>query len=133
MAYSECLPIRLNPLAERTCFSQVAGLLRPAVRPPTKRYNMKLRSGKGLKAYKARLVKFPRKKGQEWDDDMRSAVQATDPNVLPLPSDKNDTEVRAITAEDKAPVYAKLRVERMNARVAGARKKAKEDAAAEKK
>jgi large subunit ribosomal protein L13e len=86
-----------------------------------------------LKAYKARLVKFPRKKGQEWDDDMRSAVQATDPNVLPLPSDKNDTEVRAITAEDKAPVYAKLRVERMNARVAGARKKAKEDAAAEKK
>ena len=86
-----------------------------------------------LKAYKTRLVKFPRKKGQEWDDDMRSAVQATDPNVLPLPADKNDTEVRAITAEDKAPVYAKLRVERMNARVAGARKKAKEDAAAEKK
>ena len=85
------------------------------------------------KAYKSRLVKFPRKKGQEWDDDMRSAVQATDPNVLPLPADKNSTEVRAITAEDKAPVYAKLRVERMNARVAGARKKAKEDAAAEKK
>ena len=26
----------------------VAGLLRPAVRPPTKRYNMKLRSGKGF-------------------------------------------------------------------------------------
>ena len=24
-----------------------------------------------LKAYKTRLVKFPRKKGQEWDDDMR--------------------------------------------------------------
>ena len=23
MAYSECLPTRLNPLAERTCFSQV--------------------------------------------------------------------------------------------------------------
>ena len=22
MAYSECLPTRLNPLAERTCFSQ---------------------------------------------------------------------------------------------------------------
>ena len=86
-----------------------------------------------LKAYKTRLVKFPRKKGQEWDDDMRSAVQATDPNVLPLPADNSDTEVRAITAEDKAPVYAKLRVERMNARVAGARKKAKEDAAAEKK
>ena len=26
----------------------VAGLLRPAVRPPTKRYDMKLRSGKGF-------------------------------------------------------------------------------------
>jgi hypothetical protein len=24
MVYSECLPTRLNPLAERTCFSQVA-------------------------------------------------------------------------------------------------------------
>jgi hypothetical protein len=24
MAYSECFPTRLNPLAERTCFSQVA-------------------------------------------------------------------------------------------------------------
>ena len=24
MAYSECLPTRVNPLAERTCFSQVA-------------------------------------------------------------------------------------------------------------
>jgi len=24
MAYSECLPTRLNPLAERTCFSQVS-------------------------------------------------------------------------------------------------------------
>ena len=23
MAYAECLPTRLNPLAERTCFSQV--------------------------------------------------------------------------------------------------------------
>ena len=86
-----------------------------------------------LRAYKTRLVKFPHKKGQKWDDAMRSAVQATDPNVLPLPVDKNCTEVRAITAEDKAPVYAKLRVERVNARVAGARKKAKEDAAAEKK
>ena len=28
MAYSECLPTRLNPLAERTCFSQVADLRR---------------------------------------------------------------------------------------------------------
>jgi hypothetical protein len=26
MAYSECLPTRLNPLAERTFFSQVGGL-----------------------------------------------------------------------------------------------------------
>jgi hypothetical protein len=25
MAYAECLPTRLNPLAERTCFSQVGG------------------------------------------------------------------------------------------------------------
>ena len=25
MAYSECVPTRLKPLAERTCFSQVAG------------------------------------------------------------------------------------------------------------
>ena len=64
---------------------------------------------------------------------MTCVARSTDPNVLPLPADKNDTEVRAITAEDKALVYAKLRIERMNARVAGARKKAKEDAAAEKK
>ena len=27
MAYSECLPTRLNPLAERTCFSQVGSAL----------------------------------------------------------------------------------------------------------
>ena len=26
----------------------IAGLLRPAVRPPTKRYNMKLRAGRGF-------------------------------------------------------------------------------------
>merc|ERR1719201_2435406 len=87
----------------------VGGLLRPAVRPPTQRYNMKLRAGKGftlqelkmakigrkealgigiavdfrrrnkcneslqlnvqrLKKYKARLVVFPRKKGEEWTE-----------------------------------------------------------------
>ena len=51
---------------------------------------------------------------------MTCVARSTDPNVLPLPADKNDTEVRAITAEDKALVYAKLRIERMNARVAGA-------------
>ena len=33
MAYSECLPTRLNPLAERTCFSQVPVPLRGAARP----------------------------------------------------------------------------------------------------
>ena len=27
MAYSECLPTRLNSLAERTCFSQVIGCI----------------------------------------------------------------------------------------------------------
>ena len=27
MAYSECLPTRLNPLAERTCFSQMRVLI----------------------------------------------------------------------------------------------------------
>ena len=47
----------------------------------------------------------------------------------PPAADKSDIEVRAITAEDRAPAYLKLRVERMNVRMAGARKKA----AAEKK
>ena len=27
MAYAECLPTRLNPLAERACFSQVPGFI----------------------------------------------------------------------------------------------------------
>ena len=31
MAYSECPPTRLNPLAERTCFSQVGALAQPGV------------------------------------------------------------------------------------------------------
>ena len=38
MACSECLPTRLNPLAERTCFSQVATrLLLPLSRRPLRR------------------------------------------------------------------------------------------------
>ena len=28
MAYSKCLPTRSNPLAERTCFSQVEGTIK---------------------------------------------------------------------------------------------------------
>ena len=34
--------------AEASFPRPVAGLLRPAVRPPTQRYNMKLRAGKGF-------------------------------------------------------------------------------------
>jgi hypothetical protein len=34
MAYSECLPTRLTPLAERTCFSQVGGRHRARPRGP---------------------------------------------------------------------------------------------------
>ena len=36
------------PQAEKTFPRPIAGPLRPAVRPPTQRYNMKLRAGRGF-------------------------------------------------------------------------------------
>ena len=39
MPYSECLPTRLNPLAERTCFPQV-GITSWAIRDPREQHDL---------------------------------------------------------------------------------------------
>ena len=91
-----------------------------------------------LKAYKARLVVFPTKKGAEWTDDMKSAEQLTTPNVLPIKQKQDKLEVRAITDDEKEfRAYAKIRIERANKRQVGPRfvaaRKAAEEAAKKKK
>jgi large subunit ribosomal protein L13e len=84
-----------------------------------------------LKTYKARLVVFPTKKGQEWSEDMKSAVQLETPNVLKITQKKDKLEVRAITEEEKEfRPSAKVRAVRMNKRQVGPRF-VKERAAAE--
>ena len=78
-----------------------------------------------LKAYKARLVVFPTKKGVEWSSDMKAAEQLTTKNVIAIATKEDKQEVRAITAEEKEfSAYAKLRIERANKRQVGNRFKA---------
>jgi len=91
-----------------------------------------------LKAYKSNLLIFPRhrneKKPKAMDVSVEDAKTATQHKgtILPISKAAPTLEKVAITADMKAaPAYAKLRIERMNARLVGVRaKKAKEAEAA---
>lgn len=48
-----------DPQAEKNFPRPVAGALRPAVRPPTQRYNMKLRAGKGFTLEELKVSRRP--------------------------------------------------------------------------
>ncbi|KAI8876830.1 50S ribosomal protein L13e [Backusella circina FSU 941] len=147
----------------------VDGLLRPAVRCPTLRYNMKLRSGRGftleelkeagvrrkearsigiavdhrrrnqsneslelnvqrLKAYKAKLIVFPRKAGKPKKGDSEAAEVAGAVQLrtalFPVEQAAPVVEARAITAEEKnVNAFMKLRYARSAKRTLGAREK----------
>ncbi|KAG2219837.1 hypothetical protein INT45_006280, partial [Circinella minor] len=163
--------------AARIAPRPVDGLLRPAVRCPTQRYNMKLRAGRGftleelkeaginkkvartvgiavdhrrrnhsqeslelnvqrLKAYKAKLIVFPRKAGKPKAGDseaaeVASAVQLRG-GLLPIEQIAAAPEARAITAEEKSVnAFKKLRYARSEARTLGAREKRARDKAEE--
>lgn len=86
-----------------------------------------------LKSYRSNLIIFPKnvKKPKAFEasvEDTKTAQQYQGKVILPLSHDKPTVETMKITAELKAtPAYGKIRVERMNARLAGVRaKKAKE-------
>lgn len=138
-------------------------LLRPAVRAPTVRYNMKIREGRGftlaelkeagiprkeargigicvdhrrrnlseegkslnvtrLKAYKERLIVFPRnpkkpKKGDSTGDDLKAE---TTRSPLPLPAAYEREAPRRITEDERDfKAYRTLRDARADARYAG--------------
>jgi len=81
-----------------------------------------------LMTYKAKLVVFPRrsrkvKAGDSTAEDLASATQLQGP-VLPIAHPKPAAELVAITGEMKGvKAYSQLRLERMNARLVGKRKK----------
>ncbi|KAI0529041.1 hypothetical protein KFK09_001586 [Dendrobium nobile] len=92
-----------------------------------------------LKTYKAKLVIFPRrarkfKAGDSTPEELATATQVKG-DYMPFVLDKPSVEMVKVTDEMKAfKAYGKLRVERMNARQAGARlKKAAEAEKEEKK
>jgi large subunit ribosomal protein L13e len=91
-----------------------------------------------LKAYKASLVVFPRrskkpKAGDATAEELQKADQCTT-TLAPITKPAVAPEFVALTADMKATkAYGKLRVERMNKRQMGMRKKrAEEEAAAAK-
>ena len=156
-------------------------LLRPAVRAPTVRYNIKIREGRGftlaelkeagvgrkearglgitvdhrrrnlseegkklnverLKAYKARLIVFPRKAGKPKKGDSAAEDLKAETTRAPiaLPAAFVHEAPRAITAEERDfKAYRALRDARADQRHAGARKirqqKKEEEEAAKKK
>lgn len=92
-----------------------------------------------LKAYKAKLVIFPRKSGKpkagdSGAADLEAAEQLTGADVMPLSKPVPTVEYVTVTDEMKSfKAYQKLRVETMNKKQVGPRKKAAElKAAAEK-
>ena len=91
---------------------------------------------KRLKEYKSKLVLFPRKagkpkKGDSTRDECATATQLGDADVMPVTAEKPELEMVTVTDEMKSfGAYAKLRVERANARLVGMRKKRAEEAAA---
>lgn len=82
--------------------------------------------------YKSKLVIFPRriskpKKGDSPAEELKNVVQMSG-EVMPIKSSKQDVEY--VTLDDEAKsvkAYAKLRLERMNARMSGIRKKRAEE------
>ncbi|KAI8885980.1 50S ribosomal protein L13e [Backusella circina FSU 941] len=155
--------------AARVAPRPVDGLLRPAVRCPTLRYNMKLRAGRGftleelkeagirrkearsigiavdhrrrnqsneslelnvqrIKAYKAKLIVFPRKAGNAKKGDSEAAEVASAVQLrtalFPVEQVASGAEARAITAEEKnVNAFMKLRYARSAKRTLGAREK----------
>ncbi|CAD5173804.1 60S ribosomal protein L13-1 [Musa acuminata AAA Group] len=92
-----------------------------------------------LKTYKAKLVIFPRrvckfKAGDSAPEELTAATQVTG-QYMPIVHEKPSVELVKVTDEMKSfKAYAKLRVERMNERLVGARlKKAAEAEKEEKK
>jgi len=93
-----------------------------------------------LKAYKARLIVFPRKagkpkKGDSLPEDLKAETTRA---VIPLPAVASAEAPRKITAEEREfQAFRTLRVARANARYEGARKartqKKEEEEAAKKK
>merc|ERR1711988_867515 len=83
---------------------------------------------KRLKAYKAKLLLFPRnlkkpKNGDSTAEELQTADQLVGA-ILPNTKTAPAAEFVSLTEEQKnAPAYAKLRLERMNARMIGIRKK----------
>ena len=91
-----------------------------------------------LKAYKSNLVVFPRRankpKAGDASADELKAVEQLKGTIMPIVAAKPALEKIAITDAMKAEkAYATLRLERMNARMAGIRKKRAEDAEKEEK
>ena len=85
-----------------------------------------------LKKYKARLVVFPRKKGEEWTEDMKAATALETADVLPIDnklvqekpraSYDVDAQYRAMEAEEREfSAYKAIRLARMNKRQVGPR------------
>ncbi|ORX89722.1 50S ribosomal protein L13e [Basidiobolus meristosporus CBS 931.73] len=162
---------RLNRVqkAARIAPRPVDGLLRPAVRCPTIKYNTKLRAGKGftleelkeagirrkealtigisvdhrrrnkseeslqlnvqrLKAYKAKLIVFPKKAGKPKKGDseaaeLADAKQIAGP-VMPVAQVITKEKARKVTEEEKSKsAYATLRLVRSEQRYRGIREK----------
>eukprot|EP00894_Picocystis_sp_ML_P003669 jgi/Pico_ML_1/54186/g4597.t1 len=85
-----------------------------------------------LTEYKSKLVIFPRrsskpKKGDSTAEELKNVVQMSG-EVMPIKGSTHDVEYVSLDDEAKATrAYAKLRLERMNARLAGVRKKREEE------
>uniref|UniRef100_A0A7S0T5W9 60S ribosomal protein L13 n=1 Tax=Erythrolobus madagascarensis TaxID=708628 RepID=A0A7S0T5W9_9RHOD len=88
-----------------------------------------------LKEYKSRLIVFPKRAGKPkaGDSDASELATATQfaGKLMPIVGVEGAIEARAITEEEKQTrVYAKLRLERANAKHDGMRKKLAAEAAA---
>jgi len=91
-----------------------------------------------LKAYKSKLVVFPRrskkpKQGDSSAEELSTAQQQNNRRVLPMAEEKPETEFVSISSELKEGqrAYYKLRLERTNAKLIGVRAKRAAEAAAE--
>lgn len=159
--------------AERVAPRPVAGLLRPAVRCATQRYNTKVRYGRGfslvelkeaginkkqaltigiavdhrrrnksveglqanvqrLKAYKARLIVFPRKGGKvkKGDSSVEVTQSATQLNgeILAIDTGSKAVETMAITEEmKKASAVKQFKQAKATAYITGKRRWAKKE------
>lgn len=88
-----------------------------------------------LKEYKTKLLVFPKnpskpKAGDATKDDLAMAAQFKG-KLMPIEKKPEDIEVRVVTNDDKAKqAYRSLRIERLNKRMDGIRKKRAAEAAA---